>query len=166
MSENRNADLGGNPYRSPSPVSDAIVAGDESGQVMTEKVLSMLRQTQPWVRFLSVLGFICSALMVLAGSIGFLAMALGPAHAGPVESVVLLAYVPMGILYFFPSFFLFRYASRINALWATRSVRQLEDALEAQKSFWKFVGILMLIMIVLYLLGLLSAVVFLGATAR
>lgn len=152
MSEFQDAGPGGNPYRSPSHFSDAPVAGDESGQVMTQKVVSILRQTQPWVRFLSVLGFIFSTLMVLVGTIGFAAMTFAGAGAGPIERSVLLMYIPMGVLYFFPSLFLFRYASRINALWANRSVRQLEDALEAQKSFWKFVGILMLVAMVLYVL--------------
>jgi hypothetical protein len=166
MSEFRDGDLGGNPYRSPSEGSEAFVVGDESGQAITHKVLSMLRQTQPWVRFLSVLGFICSAVMVLVGSIGFVAMASAGARMEPPGLIVLLAYIPAGILYFFPSLFLFRYASRINALWTTRSVRQLEDALEAQKSFWKFVGILMLVVIVLYLLGIVLAIMLAVARVR
>lgn len=157
MSEFRDGDLGGNPYRSPAEDSDTPVVGDESGQFITYKVLSMLRQTQPWVRFLSVLGFICSALMVLVGSLGFVTMMFAGAHRGPAERLLLLVYIPTGVLYFVPSLFLFRYASRINTLWTTRSVRQLEDALEAQKSFWKFVGILALVVIVLYLLGLVLA---------
>jgi hypothetical protein len=63
----------------------------------------------------------------------------------------------VGVLYFLPALLLFRYASRINDLWTNRSVRALEDALEAQKSFWKFVGILMLVVIVLYLLVIVFA---------
>lgn len=162
MSEFQDAGLGDNPYRSPSCFSDPQVVGDESGQVVTLKVLSMLRQTQPWARFLSVLGYISSALLVFVGLIGFGAMTLGSGPPRPVGNLIFLVYFFIGILYFVPSLFLFRYASRIDALWTTRSVRQLEDALEAQKSFWKFVGILMLIVIVLYLLGIVLAFV-LGA---
>lgn len=160
MSDYQDGDLGGNPYRSPSEGRDALVAGDESGQAMTHKVLAMLRQTQPWVRFLSVLGFVCSALMVFMGAFAFVATMSAKTRGGPVEHFVVLAYIPIGILYFFPSLFLFRYASRINTLWMTRSVRQLEDALEAQKSFWKFVGILALVVIVLYLLVIVLAIGF------
>lgn len=160
----RDGDLGDNPYRSPFADSDALVVGNESGQAITHKVLSMLRQTQPWVRFLSVLGFICSALMMLVGLLGFGTMTLAGADAGPASRFLLLVYIPVGVLYFFPSFFLFRYASRINALWTTRSVRQLEDALEAQKSFWKFVGILAAVVIALYLAGI--VLVFVLAAAR
>jgi hypothetical protein len=154
MSEFQDGDLGGNPYRSPFSGSEALVVGDESGQAITHRVLSTLRETQPWVRFLSVLGFICSVLMVFVGSLGFLATLLAGARQGLVATFVPLVYIPLGIIYFIPSLFLFRYASRINAMWTTRNMRQLEDALAAQKSFWKYVGILAIAVIALYLVGI------------
>ncbi len=160
MSESQDAGLGSNPYRSPFAVGDGPVVGDESGQVITHKVLSMLRQTQPWVRFLSVLGIIFSALMVLVGSFGFVAMTFTGPRTASVPFFLWLVYISMGVLYFLPALLLFRYASRINDLWTNRTVRQLEDALEAQKSFWKFVGILALVVIVLYLVGIVVAFVF------
>jgi hypothetical protein len=157
MSESQDAGLGSNPYRSPFSVSEGQAVGDESGQVMTHKVLSMLRQTQPWVRFLSVLGIIIAALMVLVGSFGFVAMTFASSRTDSFPFFLWLVYIAVGVLYFLPALLLFRYASRINDLWTNRSVRALEDALEAQKSFWKFVGILMLVVIVLYLLVIVFA---------
>lgn len=165
MSEFQDENFGDNPYRSPFSGGEAPFGGDESGQVVTHKVLAMLRQTQPWVRFLSILGFIIATLMILVGAIGSVAMFARPGIS-PAQLVVFLVYIPMGVLYFFPAFFLFQYASRINALWTTRSVRQLEEALEAQKSFWKFVGILMLLVILLYVLGIVFAFVFAAAAVH
>jgi hypothetical protein len=159
MPDFQNTGFEDNPYRSPLCGSDVVVVDDESGQVVTARVLSALRQTQPWVRFLSVLGFVCSTLMVLIGSIGFVAMTTVGDRADTSTRFLFLVYLPMGVLYFVPSLFLFRYASRIKALRTTRNVRQLEDALEAQKSFWKFVGILAIIVITLYLLLILLAFV-------
>lgn len=161
MSDYRDTDLEGNPFRSPSSDCSAFVSGEETEQTITPKVLAMLRQTQPWVRFLSVLGFICSALMALVGIIGFAVTMFATGNMGPVEGFVVLVYLPIAAVYFVPSLFLFRYASRISALWATHSVRQLEDALEAQKSFWKFAGILVLVVILMYL----GLVVFIGLAA-
>lgn len=150
MSEFRDTDLGQNPYRSPSECGDA----GQAGPVVTHTVLTLLAQTQPWVRFLSVLGFILAGLMVLVGLIaGVVMMGRGPG------SVIFFIYVPMSLLYFIPSLFLFRYASRIAELRRTGSVAHLEEALAAQKSFWKFVGIAMLVVIALYLLALAAAFV-------
>ena len=40
---------------------------------------------------------------------------------------------------------------------------RLEDAIAAQKSFWKYVGILTVVIIILYILALVGALVFAGA---
>ena len=153
MSEFQSTDFKDNPYRSPSEIGDSPFVGNEVGQVVTPTVLAMLSQTQPWVRFLSVLGFIVSGLMVLGGLIAFVAT------MGRGVGFIFLMYIPMGLLYFFPSLFLFRYASRIANLRMTRGVEQLEDALAAQKSFWKFVGIAALIVISLYLVALAAFII-------
>jgi hypothetical protein len=162
MSEDQNSGLDDNPYRSPIDGGNVPVGGSESGHVVTPTVLSTLRQTQPWVRFLSVVGFVASALMVFGGVGLFIFAASMHQGANPGLFVVSLVYIPIGLLYFIPSLFLFRYASRINALWTNGTVRHLEDALQAQKSFWKFVGILVLIVIALYFMGIVLAFV-LGA---
>jgi hypothetical protein len=163
MSEFQNTNFDDNPYRSPSEIVDEPIVGDDAGQVVTPTVLAMLRQTQPWVRFLSVLGFIFSVLMVLGGLVGLLNPISRPG-IGP----VFLIYIPMGLLYFVPSLYLFRYASRIANLRRTHSVNQLEDALAAQKSFWKFVGIMAIIVIVIYVVAIASFIIlpFMNSGAR
>ena len=52
-----------------------------------------------------------------------------------------------------------RYASGIKRLVATRRTLDLEVALKAQKSYWLFIGILLLIMIGFWLISLLLNVV-------
>jgi hypothetical protein len=153
MSEFESKDIDDNPYRSPFESGYTPILPDEVGQCVTPTVLDMLRQTQPWVRFLSVLGFISSGLMVLIGVGGAVAM------MSRGIGFIFLIYVPMALLYFVPSLFLFRYASRIAELRVIRGVKQLEDALAAQKSFWKFVGIAAMVVIAIYLLMLVGAFV-------
>lgn len=145
MSEFQNTDFEDNPYRSPAESGDSPFAGDAIEQVVTPTILTVLSQTQPWVRFLSVLGFIASGLMLLGGLVGSIVA------MGRPMGFACLIYVLFGFLYFFPSLFLSRYASRIADLRMTRGVRQLESALTAQKSFWKFVGIAAMIIIFVYL---------------
>jgi hypothetical protein len=152
MSKFQFTDFEENPYRSPSESGDSPFVGNEVGQVVTPTVLAMLSQTQPWVRFLSVLGFIVSGLMVLIGLFGFATIGRG-------MGFVFLMYIPLALLYFIPSLFLFRYASRIADLRMTPGVTQLEDALAVQKSFWKFVGIVALIVISLYLMALAAFII-------
>jgi len=107
---------------------------------------TLLRETQPWVRFMGIMGFVSVALMVLVG----LGMgAFGLAGGRPEMMVLVIVYPLMGLLYFFPSLYLVRYASRIAAFNGSQQVGDLEAALSEQKAFWRFVGILTVVGLVL-----------------
>jgi hypothetical protein len=73
------------------------------------------------------------------------------------------AYLLIGLVQFPPVFFLHRYAGRIAKLAASGAPSDLEDALRAQKSFWKYVGIFTLVVMILYILVLVGVLVFAGA---
>lgn len=129
--------------------------------VVSEGMLEALRATRPWVKFLSILGFILCALMALAGLafVGGAGAKAGPMAAfGPAIGVFYLLFV---LLYFFPCLYLLRYANAIARIPADGQ-RALEEALVKQKSFWKFVGILTAVVLVLELLFIVGGV-FLGA---
>ena len=64
----------------------------------------------------------------------------------------------MALFYIVPAFFLWRYADRIGLFVRDRSTGALASALEAQKSFWKFVGILTLVVLLLYAMGIIFVV--------
>ena len=68
-------------------------------------------------------------------------------------------YVLMGLLYFFPSLYLFRYASSIGSLLDGGGAREMEKALSNQKSFWKFAGILTLVSFGFAIFGIIAALV-------
>jgi hypothetical protein len=104
----------------------------------------VLRQTQPWARFIGIVGFVSAALMIIGG-VG--ARALGI----PAESFV--AYPLFGAIYLGPSMLLMRYAKRIREFVAQGEAHQLERALEAQRVFWKFVGVATLVALGMTILG-------------
>src|SRR6266508_5860429 len=71
-----------------------------------------LQGTQPWVRFLAIMGFIGAGFMVLAG----LTAGVAGAATGRVETIGLMVVYPiMAVVYVFPSLFLLRYADRIRS---------------------------------------------------
>ena len=89
--------------------------------------------------------------MVLGG--GFMMMAAGVAGAPGVPGAIIgLIYIAMAILYIIPAVFQWRSADRIASFLVRRTPDSLGYALEAQKSFWKFVGILTLIVLCIYAL--------------
>ncbi|MBL0313337.1 MAG: DUF4339 domain-containing protein [Holophagaceae bacterium] len=131
---------------------------------VSEEVVGILKSTKPWVRFLSVLGFLGLALLVV-GCIAILAVPMGQMGSmtlGP-RIAASFAYLLMGLLQLPAVLFLSRYASRIARLATSGDPNDLEDALRAQKSFWKYVGILTLVMMILYLIAIVGVLVFAGA---
>src|SRR6267142_5974567 len=138
---------------------------------ITPGMIESLRQTKPWVRLLSILGFVGSAFMVMGGLFVITASlagatiggSLGRSFRGPSFLIIGILYLLFAVLYLFPSFFLFRYASAIAAMLRGETVHGMEQALAAQKTFWRFVGIMAVVVLALYVIIL--VVVFVVAVA-
>lgn len=117
-------------------------------------ITAHLAATQPWVRFMSILGFLSAGLMIVAG-LGFGAIGLVTDN---LEAAVLLVVYPiLGVLYVFPSLYLYRYADCIRRFVAAPEHGHLATALDAQRSFWKFIGILSAISVGVAVLGFVLA---------
>ena len=119
--------------------------------------MEMLRQTRPWVLFFSVLGFLLTGLVLFAG-VAAMVMGATSGNSG-VPVGIGLVYIVLSTIYLFPSLYLWRYGSRIAGLVAGGRVEDLERALEAQKSFWRLTGIIMIVGIALYLLVIVGVIV-------
>lgn len=128
-------------------------AADVSFDPNLDFAVRVLNETKPWVRFISVIMFIGSAFMILAGVImmaGGAANMRGLGVLGGLGAVMGAVYLLMSLLYLIPAVLLWKYADGIAEHARQRTTRTLSYALEAQKSFWKFVGILTLIVLMLY----------------
>jgi hypothetical protein len=120
---------------------------------ITSAMTEYLKQTKPWVRFISILLFIGIGLLVLGGLVIMISAGAmssgGSSPFGAVPAALIGSiYAVLGLLYFFPALFLFRYADGIKKALTVDLVGGMEDALRNQKSFWRFLGILMLIILI------------------
>lgn len=148
-----------NPFSPPqAELIGASWGGPAQGSVSAD-VVELLRQTKPWVRLLAVLGFIGIGFMIL-GSLAMLAVSSASHSAMPLGAGVgiMLVYLVMAGFQFPAALFLNRYASRIGTLVDSGSPEALQEALAAQKSFWRYVGILTLVFICLYVVVIVVAV--------
>jgi hypothetical protein len=71
---------------------------------------------------------------------------------------IMLVYLVMAGFQLPAALFLNRYASRIGTLVDSGSPEDLQQALAAQKSFWRYVGILTLVFICLYVVVIVVAI--------
>lgn len=126
--------------------------------IMTDGVISAMTKTRPWVLFLAIMGFIGAGITALAA----IPMLMGGALVGNVEGLEAEAGMGMGmmmgmgalylvsaILYFMASLYLLRYAGAIKRLTSSLGILDLESALQHQASFWKLLGILTIVTLVL-----------------
>jgi len=105
-------------------------------------IAEILEATRPWVKTMSIFGFVMVGFMVLGG----LLMGIAGAVVGEASMVLMtVVYGLMGLLYLYPALYLFRFASRINEFLAERTQATLAAALEQQRVFWKYVTIVVLI---------------------
>lgn len=148
------------PYAAPAAAAGGTFAPD-----VPQGAVEALRGTRPWVRLFSILGFLSAALMVVLGAavvLGGGASMFGDlggegAAAGGMMLGLGVLYLVIGLLYFLPCFYLFRYASRITSITEGGGAAALVDALDQQRRFWRLVGIYTVVMLALYLV---AAVVF------
>jgi len=114
-------------------------------------VAAILQNTQPWVRFCSILGFVSAGAMVL---IGLAAGTVGIVTGNFETASMIVVYPLLGALYIVPSLYLLRYADGIRRFGRSSSQRDLVTALDAQRSVWKFIGVLSLVSLAIMVIGL------------
>ena len=149
-----------------TPKSDVSGSTMGNNSTITNGVVNQLKRTRPWVLFLSIIGFLFTALMAI-GTLGIFfgggaAILSGTGQGGAGASGMImgmgLVYLLMTALYFFASLYLLKYAGSIKKVVNSGSSQDLEMALKAQASFWKLVGILSLVMVAFMLIALVLGV--------
>jgi hypothetical protein len=152
------------PYQPPAASLD-VSPGQVSGPPaeVPAPVIALLAETRPWVKLLAVLFFISIGVAVVA----VVVMGLLPAGRRMPFSVV--AFIPLVVvllLYIPPALFLWRYAGNIRRLQAGGGLGALQEALASQKSFWKYVGVLVLVIVGIYVLAAVVGLIGAGVMRR
>ncbi len=101
----------------PTAVGAPATSGHAPSQLPSNDLAMILRQTKPWVRFMSVLAYIGIGLMILGSIVLFVLVGAGmfSSDMGPAELVgVAVGYLIGALLNFFPAYYLGCYASNIQ----------------------------------------------------
>lgn len=111
-----------------------------------------------WAKFLAIIGFIGIGFMFLAAIVMMVAGAAlsnfsndysnNPLGAGMLGVI----YIIMATLYFFPVFYLFKSAVGLKKGILNNDELTLTDGFQNLKSHYKFIGIMMIVVISLYIL--------------
>jgi hypothetical protein len=124
-------------------------------------IRSHLSETARWAKFLAILGFIFCGLFVIGGIIFAVSYNSYSSYnsdygdqriLGSLGPAVAIFYILGALLYFFPCLFLFRFAGKMKTALAANSQQDLTDSFQNLKKLYRFIGILTIIVISLYLI--------------
>lgn len=117
---------------------------------------SFLKETVKWARFLSFVGFILIAFMLVfaafSSTIFNMAAKVQPGIPKGIGLSVAIIYLILSIIYFFPVFYLLQFSSKMKKALATKNDETLAGAFKMLKSHYKFIGVFTIITLSLYAL--------------
>ncbi|HEY4060935.1 MAG TPA: DUF5362 family protein [Puia sp.] len=129
---------------------------------------SFLKEAARWAKFMAIMGFIfCGLYVLIALFAGSLIARLGsmggsgmPAGAGLIGGgMITVFYILIALLYFFPCLYLYNFAVKMQTALASNDQEHLNGSFKNLKSCYRFLGILMIIMLGFIVLGFLVAVI-------
>jgi len=146
------------------------------GGAVGSAVVDQLARTKGWTRFFSVLCWIGAGFLILGGLVMMLFGLLAGGTAGSEDDNVLGGvfggligglflggfYFVMAFFYIYPALKLWKFSSRVDDLMEAPSESILVIALNEQRSFWKYVGVLMIIGIAINIAVVVSMIAFMG----
>lgn len=123
-------------------------------------ILKNLNTMRIWTTFLSVLGFILIGLFIIAGiATGMFLTTFSTTKAalGIPESMVIILLFVSGAISLFPVVFLFRFSKNIRDAVQNNDQQKLDRGIRNLRKYFAFIGILVIIAITAYALGLIYA---------
>ena len=133
---------------------------------LNESAKGFLKETAKWAYFLSILGYIGIVFIVLAAIFAGAVFAFIGNLSREMNNFVAMGgsfisalYLIIAVFYFFPVYYLNKFASKAKIALRDNDSKSLTASFEYLKSHYKFMGIMALIVLSLYALIMLFAVI-------
>ncbi|MFI5154286.1 MAG: DUF5362 family protein [Chitinophagales bacterium] len=129
-----------------------------------------LSEAAKWSKFLSIVGFIFCGIILIAGFFGktFTSRSFGgytertETAGGTSRIVAMVIALIMALIYFFPCLFLFNFSNKMQVALRSNDQQQLSESFRNLRSYYKYLGILVIIFFALILLSLVLGSLSLG----
>lgn len=119
--------------------------------------LDHLNTIRKWTMFFSVIGFIFIGLMIIAGIVAGAFLSIfqtGEMGAGISRWIMIVFILVIALIYFFPVLFLFRFSIHTRNAVQSTSKEELRLALKNLKSYFVYIGVLVIIGLAFYFIAL------------
>jgi Family of unknown function (DUF5362) len=127
------------------PLDVGMAPANDNGLAITHEVRQYWRQTSAWALFFAILLFILFGLVSLSGLIA--------AVAGGISGIVSAIFIVVfyGAILFFPGLYYYRFSIQLKQALTIDDTDLLDRAFNNLKYYYRYVGILMIIVLTLYL---------------
>ena len=133
---------------------------------LSQDAKTHLSETAKWARFLAICGMIGIGLLIVFGIIISLAFSrvtntysgynnLGAESAG-LGAGVMVMYILMGLLYFFPCLFTLQFANKMKIAIASNDDLMLSESFRSLKKTFRYMGVLTIIGLAFFVLALVT----------
>jgi uncharacterized membrane protein YjgN (DUF898 family) len=128
---------------------------------------SHLSDTTKWAKFLAIVGMVICGLVVIFGIIAAISLSNAEgdfqrqfgrrsrSYGSEVGITLMITYIIIAVIYFFPCMFTLRFANHMQNAMRSNDQASLNESFKNLKVTFRYVGILTIIFIALFLLGLL-----------
>ena len=129
--------------------------------MLSDETQTYLRETRQWANFLAIVGFVFVGLIaVIALFAGAIFSSLGRDIPYFPSTFVGVFYLLMALLYFFPVLYLYRFSSFMRKALMAGNSEDMNAAFKNLKAHYRYIGILMIIMLSFYAIALLAGLLF------
>jgi hypothetical protein len=134
---------------------------------MDHENLGYLNETARWAKFLAIVGFVAIGFMLLMGIFFGSIFGAMSSFSGASYSRIGLSgsslgftflYIALAALYFFPTLYLFNFATKMQVAIRNNDQFNLNAAFKNLKSCFKFLGILTIVLIAFYVLAIIIGI--------
>ncbi|MGB8192258.1 MAG: hypothetical protein WCF67_10080 [Chitinophagaceae bacterium] len=118
-----------------------------------------LSDTIKWAKFLAIVGFVVIFLIFGLGvysmyQVSRLSNDFGSSYSSSLTIITMGVYLLLAALAFFPSFFLLRFATRMQAALRDNDQENLIDSFRNLRACYRFLGILAILFVCLWIWGI------------
>jgi hypothetical protein len=119
-----------------------------------------LKEAAGWAKLIGIVAFVLTGIIVIVGLLMITGAGALSREFGSMGAFVGVIYIAAGAIYFFPGLYLYNFSKNMKVGLKQQAQWQVTTGFESLKSFFKFSGILTLILICIYGLMLLGFIVF------
>jgi uncharacterized membrane protein YesL len=129
---------------------------------LNQEAMSHLEKARKWTLFLSIMGLIFIALMLLTPFFALRHFALPDMPAFGTPMLTLIPLLIFAVIYFFPFWYLLQFSRLSKFALETRDENTLARALHFLKLHYQYMGVLVIIGAVIYVLAIIGMIIGVG----